>query len=90
MRSDLVFGATLHVSNRYLLVKLAAKAVRELYNPGLRVEDTANDVFMRFSRANPLGEIYSTPVPSVAPSLRTKPFSASPRHPPSLHACVGS
>ena len=53
MRSDLIFGATLQVSNRYLLAKLAAKAVRELHKPGVRVEDTANDVFVRFSRANP-------------------------------------
>lgn len=56
MRSDLVFGATLHVSKRYLLAKLATKAVRELHKPGVRVEDTANDVFLHFSRANPIGE----------------------------------
>ena len=81
MRSELVFGATLHVSNRYLLVRLAAKAVRELHKPGVRVEDTANDVFVRFSRANPIGEIQTTPEPSVAPPLRTRPISAIPRHP---------
>jgi hypothetical protein len=81
MRSDLIFGATLHVPNRYLLVKLAAKAVRELHKPGIRVEETANDVFMRFSRANPIGEIQTTPEPSVAPRLRTRPFSALPRYP---------
>src|SRR6201996_7954032 len=80
MRSDLIFGATLQVSNRYLLAKLAAKAVRELHKPGVRVEDTANDVFVRFSRANPIGEIQTTPEPSVAPASRTRPFSATTRY----------
>jgi hypothetical protein len=78
MRSDLIFGATLHVSNRYLLVKLAAKTVRELHKPGVRVEDTVNDVFLRFSRANPIGEFQTTPEPSVATRCHTRPFSAIP------------
>ncbi|WP_263351254.1 hypothetical protein [Acidicapsa acidisoli] len=81
MRSDLIFGATLHVSNRYLFVKLAAKAVRELHKPGVRVEDTANDVFRHFSRANAIGEIRTTLEPSGARPLRTRPFSAIPSYP---------
>jgi hypothetical protein len=81
MRSDLIFKATLRVSNRYLLVKLAAKAVRGLHRPGVRVEDTANDVFVRFSRANPIGKIQTTQEPSVAPPLRTRRSSAIPRYP---------
>jgi hypothetical protein len=81
MRSDLIFRATLLVSNRYLLVKLAAKAVRELHKPGVCVGDTVNEVFVRFSRANPIGEIQAMPASSAAPPLRTRPFSAIPRYP---------
>jgi hypothetical protein len=55
MRSDLVFGAAANVSNRYLLTMLASKAARELHKPGVRIEDTTNDVLVRFSRANPIG-----------------------------------
>jgi hypothetical protein len=54
MRSDLVFGAMGNVTSRYLLTKLASKAVRGLHKPGVRIEDTTNDVLARFSRANPI------------------------------------
>jgi hypothetical protein len=54
MRSELVFGATTYVSNRFLLTRLASKAIRKLHKPNTRIEDTTNDVFVRFSRANPL------------------------------------
>jgi uncharacterized circularly permuted ATP-grasp superfamily protein len=54
MRSDLVFGATRYVSNRFLLARLASKAVRKLHKPNTRIEDTTNDVFVRFSHSNPL------------------------------------
>lgn len=54
MRSDLVFGAMAHVSNRFLLAKLAAKAIRELHRPNTRIQETANEVFVRFRRANPI------------------------------------
>ena len=65
MRSDLVFGATAHVSNRYLLSKLAAKAVREMHKPGIRVEETINDVFMHFRRANPMAKVQEGPAVSL-------------------------
>ena len=55
MRSDLVFGAMANVSNRYLLSQLASKAARKLHRSGTRMQDTANDVLVRFSRANPSG-----------------------------------
>jgi hypothetical protein len=55
MRSDLVFGAMTNVPNRYLLTRLASKAARELHKQGARIEDTTNDVLVRFSRANPIG-----------------------------------
>jgi len=54
MRSELIFGATTYVSNRFLLTRLASKAIRKFHNSNMRIEDTANDVFVRFSRANPL------------------------------------
>jgi hypothetical protein len=54
MRSELIFGATTYVSNRFLLARLASKAIRKLHKPNMRIEDTTNDVFVRFSHANPL------------------------------------
>jgi hypothetical protein len=54
MRSDLIFGATTYVSNRFLLTRLASKAIRKFHKPNTRLEDTTNTVFVRFSRANPL------------------------------------
>lgn len=57
MRSELVFGAAKHISNRFLLTKLAAKATRKLHRPNTRIVDTTNDVFVRFSRGNPLAGV---------------------------------
>lgn len=42
MRSELVFEAVSHVSNRYQLCQLASKAIRKLHRPHARVQDTAN------------------------------------------------
>jgi hypothetical protein len=53
MRSDLVFGALSHVSNRYQLCQLASKATRKLHKPNTRLQDTANEVFARFHTINP-------------------------------------
>jgi hypothetical protein len=53
MRSELVFGATTYVSNRFLLTGLASQAIRKFHKPNTRMEDTTNDVLARFSRANP-------------------------------------
>ena len=54
MRSDLVFDAMTYVSNRFLLTKLASNAIRQLHRPNTRIPETANDVFVRFARANPM------------------------------------
>ena len=59
MRSDLIFGALIHVPNRYLLTRLAAKAIRKLHRPNTRIEETTNDVFVRFSCANPTNTKYT-------------------------------
>ena len=61
MRSDLVFGALSHVSNRYQLCQLASKATRKLHKPNTRLQDTTNEVLGRFQTTNP-GSI----VPQVA------------------------
>lgn len=53
MRSDLVFGALSHVSNRYQLCQLASKATRKLHKPNTRLQDTTNDVLVRFRKTNP-------------------------------------
>jgi hypothetical protein len=54
MRSDLIFGALTHVSNRYQLCQLASKATRKLHKPNTRVQDTTNEVMVRFRHSNPL------------------------------------
>jgi hypothetical protein len=54
MRLDLVFGAMKQVSNRFLLAKVLAKATRALHRPGVRIEDTTNDVLVRCGRADPI------------------------------------
>ena len=63
MRSDLIFGALTHVSNRYQLCQLASKATRKLHKPNTRVQDTTNEVMVRFRYQNPV---------SVTPVLEEK------------------
>lgn len=53
MRSDLVFGALSHVSNRYQLCQLASKATRKLHKPNTRLQDTTNEVLGRFRFSDP-------------------------------------
>jgi hypothetical protein len=57
MRSELVFGAMTHVPNRFLLTKLAARATRKLHKPNTRIQETVNDVLVRFSRAEPIARV---------------------------------
>ena len=54
MRSDLIFGALSHVRNRYELCQLASKATRKLHKPTTRLQDTANEVLVRFHESNPM------------------------------------
>lgn len=63
MRSDLVFGALSHVSNRYQLCQLASKATRKLHKPNTRLQDTTNDVLVRFHHTHP-----GSPAPVAAPA----------------------
>jgi hypothetical protein len=66
MRSDLVFGALSHVSNRYQLCQLASKATRKLHKPNTRLQDTANEVLARFHTTNP-GTLAPVAVPKDQP-----------------------
>jgi hypothetical protein len=57
MRSKLIFDALTYISNRYLLTRLAARATRKFHRPNTRIQDTTNDVFERFTRANPIAAV---------------------------------
>ena len=67
MRSDLVFGALSHVSNRYQLCQLASKATRKLHKPNTRLQDTTNEVLGRFQFSDP----GTTPVLVEAAAVET-------------------
>lgn len=71
MRSDLVFGALSHVSNRYQLCQLASKATRKLHKPNTRLQDTTNDVLIRFQVTNP-GAAASAEAPATQPVERRR------------------
>jgi hypothetical protein len=64
MRSDLIFGALTHVTNRYELCQLASKATRKLHKPNTRLQDTTNEVLDRFKDTVPMGH---GPLPVVEP-----------------------
>ena len=77
MRSELIFGALTYVPNRFLLTSLAAKATRRFHKPNTRIEDTANEVFERFTHSNPLaGGPYAASLQSFpsAPQAETRSF----------------
>jgi hypothetical protein len=57
MRSDLIFGALAHVTNRYQLCQLASKATRKLHKPNTRLQDTTNDVLVRFHETSPMTNV---------------------------------
>ncbi len=57
MRSDLIFGALAHVTNRYELCLLASKATRKLHKPNTRLQDTTNEVLERFRHTSPMNPI---------------------------------
>ena len=61
MRSDLIFGALAHVKNRYQLCQLASKATRKLHKPNTRLQDTTNDVLIRFHTENPVSAAAAAP-----------------------------
>lgn len=66
MRSDLIFGALAHVKNRYQLCQLAAKATRKLHKPNTRLQDTTNEVLIRFRHSNPAAPVASVETARIA------------------------
>jgi hypothetical protein len=71
MRSDLVFGALSHVSNRYQLCQLASKATRKLHKPNTRLQDTTNEVLAKFRTTNP-GSSQTAVSPAEEPMQRRR------------------
>jgi hypothetical protein len=71
MRSELIFGALTHVNNRYQLCQLASKATRKLHKPNTRLQDTMNDVLLRFRETSPA---------AAAPVTRHEPVTIA-QHP---------
>jgi hypothetical protein len=65
MRSDLIFGALTHVTNRYELCQLASKATRKLHKPNTRLQDTTNEVLDRFKDTIPMDGTSAPAVQSV-------------------------
>ena len=61
MRSDLIFGALAHVENRYTLCQLASKATRKLHKPNTRLQDTTNEVLVRFHHESPAAPAAAIP-----------------------------
>ena len=66
MRSELIFGALTHVRNRYQLCQLASKATRKLHKPNTRLQDTMNDVLVRFRDSDPVAASASARKEAIA------------------------
>ncbi|HXE06356.1 MAG TPA: hypothetical protein VN612_00580 [Acidobacteriaceae bacterium] len=71
MRSDLIFGALTHVTNRYELCQLASKATRKLHKPNTRLQDTTNEVLDRFRETVPMS-IAAQPAASRATAVEER------------------
>lgn len=67
MRSELVYSAGIHITNRFLLSTVAMGAVRKLHINSTRVEDTTNQVFSELGNGNYL-EV-TMPEIKAAPAL---------------------
>jgi hypothetical protein len=79
MRSELVFGAMTYVSNRFLLTRVTAKATRRFHRPNTRLQDTANEIFERFTRANPLAGVACPSTLQLFPRTAQGETRTSPR-----------
>jgi hypothetical protein len=78
MRSDLVFGAMKQVSNRFLLARTVAQATRAFHRPRTRIQDTTNEVLIRFGGANSSAREIIVLIPATAPLRRSKRQQAIP------------
>jgi hypothetical protein len=70
MRSELVFAVMPHVPNRFLLTRLAATATRRFHRPNTRMQETVNEVLIRFNRARLIPEARTES--NVQPLRRTE------------------
>lgn len=50
MRAELVFEAFRYESNRYALVRMAARATRMLHRPNTRLQDSMNDALRHLAQ----------------------------------------
>ena len=62
MRSDLIYDAVSSVQNRYKLCQLASKATRKFHRPNTRIQETMNDVLVRFGNHERMEETQSQPL----------------------------
>jgi len=72
MRSDLIHEALRTVSNRYTLCQLASKATRKFHKPSTRIQETMNEVLVKFGKAanDPARIVGSGPQFTVAEGQR--------------------
>ena len=70
MRSDLIYDALGSVQNRYMLCQLASKATRKFHKPNTRVQETMNDVLVRFGKAQAGRQVVNEPEAIVEPQRR--------------------
>src|SRR5271165_5114361 len=75
MRSELVFGATVRVPNRYQLAAVLSLATRALHKPGTRIQDTMNAALHRFTSADPIAtpEVDRKAIANRALNRRVRP-----------------
>lgn len=85
-RSELVFGAQVHLPNRYRLCRLVALATRKLHKPSSRVQDTVNDVLVRLAAPNTKagapapGNNSASPIAGGISTFRTAPSETQFEH----------
>jgi hypothetical protein len=77
MRSELVFGAMVHVPNRFLLAKLTATATRKLHRPRSPIEETVTQVLLRFKHVSPIARAQESG--NVQPFRRVARIEALPK-----------
>jgi hypothetical protein len=70
MRSDLIYEALGTVQNRYMLCQLASKATRKFHKPNTRVQETMNDVLVRFGKAHASQQVVGEPELVAEPQRR--------------------
>jgi hypothetical protein len=82
MRSERVFAAMTYVPNRFLLTKLAAAATRKFHRPNTRIQETMDEVLLRFGETNPMAGAEESAIARAlrrAESVKTGSRSARPR-----------